>query len=474
VINSLQAGRQRGAKSKGIAADLARAIVSGELVAGEKLPPQRLLARQLGVTLGTVSRAYAELERRSLAYARVGDGTYVRHMDALASENAGSVDGAIDLANNVAVVTAEVDALRRSLGAIAVDEGLMGRILGYQPEAGAMHHRAAGAHWLRRLGTSGDPARVMVTHGAQHAIAAVLRAIARPGDTVLTEALSYPGLIALAQSMRLQLIGVAIDNEGLEPAALDRAARTFRSRLLFCSPTLHNPTGATQSLARRHEIAEIARRRSLLVIEDAVHAVLCEQPPAALSTLLPDRSFLIASLSKAMAPGLRVGYLEAAQPWLDKVAASIRTDLWMMAPLMAEIATRWIDDGDCERLMALQREAIQRRQVLARRLLAGQTMRMAPDFPHLWLELPVPWRAGTFMAALRQAGVLVRGPEHFAAGRIAMPPAVRISLNKPATLELLRNGLVRIRQCLRDRSAAETTPRTAARPPGSGPAPPAG
>ena len=120
---------------------------------------------------------------------------------------------------------------------------------------------------LRRLGTSGYPARVMVTHGAQHAIAAVLRAIARPGDTVLTEALSYPGLIALAQSMRLQLIGVAIDNEGLEPAALDRAARTFRSRLLFCSPTLHNPTGATQSLARRHEIAEIARRRSLLVID---------------------------------------------------------------------------------------------------------------------------------------------------------------------------------------------------------------
>ena len=448
------AGGARRPRYQAIAADLARAIEHGELAAGQKLPAQRVLARTLGVTLGTVSRAYAELERQSLAHARVGDGTYVRHRDTLASESARSPEDFIDLANNVAIVTDEVDALQRALGAISTDTALMGRLLGYQPEAGALHHREAGARWLRRFGSPGDAARVMVTHGAQHAIAAVLRAVARPGDTVLTESLSYPGLVALAQGLRLQLIGVPMDAEGLLPDALERAARSFRSRLLFCSPTLHNPTGITQSLARRHAIAAVARRRGLLVIEDAVHAVLCERAPQALSTLLPEQSFLIASLSKAMAPGLRVGYLEAAPPWLDKVAAAIRTDLWMMAPLMAEIATRWIDGGDCERLIARQREPVARRQALARRVLAGHALHTAADFPHLWMPLPAPWRPGPFMATLRRSGVLVRGPEHFAAGRAALPQAVRISLNKPASDTLLRSGLTRIVTALRDGPAA--------------------
>lgn len=432
-----------------IAADLARAISEGELVAGQRLPAQRKLARQLGVTLGTVGRAYAELERQALAFARVGDGTYVRHRDQLASEAADAPDAPIDLANNVAIVTDEVDALQRALADIAARRPLMARLLGYQPEAGALHHRAAAARWLRRFGTTGDPARVLVTHGAQHAIAAVLRAVTRPGDTVLTESLSYPGLIALAQSMRLQLVGVEMDDEGLRPDALERAAKTLRSRLLFCSPTLHNPTGRTQSAARRQAIAALALQRGLLVIEDTVHAAVQANPPPALSTLLPERSFLVASLSKAMAPGLRVGFVEAAPDWLDKLAASIRADCWMTAPLMAEVATRWIDGGDCERLAARQREAIASRLALARDLLHGLPLQGADDFPHLWLELAAPRRAGPLVVALRRAGVLVRGPEHFAAGRAPLPQALRISLNKPADEQTLRTGLLRLRQTLR-------------------------
>ncbi|MFO1193639.1 MAG: PLP-dependent aminotransferase family protein [Rhodoferax sp.] len=425
-----------------IAIELAQAIDSGQLAPGEKLPPHRVMARQLGVTTGTVSRAYAHLERHGLASARVGDGTFVRNRDTSAEDASNAaLPAVIDLGHNIAVPTEEAEALLRALTALGQSPDQLARMLKYQPEAGATAHRMAGARWLRRFGMAGAWERVMVTHGAQHALAGVLRTVARAGDTLLTESTSYPGMLALARSLRLQVVGVDMDAQGLLPDALDRAAQTFGTKLLFCCPTLHNPTGATMGAERREAIAAVVRRRRMLLMEDVVHAAALEHPPAALASLVPEQSFLMASFSKVMAPGLRVGYLEAAAPWLDKVASSIRADCWMVAPLMPEIATRWLDSGDAERLILLQRQCIQERLTLARSTLQALPVRWAADFPHLWLPLPAPWRAADFAARLRRRGVLVRTMEHFAVGRGTPPEAVRISLNAAADLAQLHQGL---------------------------------
>jgi DNA-binding transcriptional MocR family regulator len=173
------------------------------------------------------------------------------------------------------------------------------------------------------------------------------------------------------------------------------------------------------------------------------------EPPPAVSSLVPDQSFLLASFSKVMAPGLRVGYLEASPPWLDKVAASIRSDCWMVAPLMPEIVTLWLESGTAERLIERQRAAIAERLQLATQCLQGQVFRWAPDMPHLYLPLPEPWRTETFSAATRQAGVLVRTMDHFAAGRNPPPQAVRISLNAADSFESLRVGLQTLVRILR-------------------------
>lgn len=442
-----------------IATELAQAIETGQLAPGEKLPPHRVLAKRLGVTTGTVSRAYASLERQALATARVGDGTFVRNLDT-STEDATTSAAAhtIDLAHNIAMPTDDAGALSRALTALGQDPARMARVLKYQPEAGATQHRMAGARWLTRFGTTGRWERVMVTHGAQHALAGVLRTIARPGDTLLTEPLSYPGMVALARSLRLQVVGLEVDAQGILPDALDRAAQTFNTKLLFCCPTLHNPTTASMDTARREAIAAVVRKRRLLLMEDVVHAAALRQPPAALSTLVPEQSFLMASFSKVMAPGLRVGYLEAPPQWLDKVASSIRADCWMVAPLMPEIATRWLEGGDAEHLIALQRQQIAERLALARRELSGIPMRWAEDFPHMWLPLPEPWRAGPFAAQLRRAGVLVRTMEHFAVGRSPVPDAVRISLNAAPSLEQLRQGLQTVVATLRQVPAAAPEP----------------
>lgn len=441
LISTASLGDGSKPKYQSIAEDLAQAILNGQVPMGEKLPPQRNLAHRLGVTTGTISRAYAILERQGLATARVGDGTYVRSVEHVPASESSDHQQPIDLAHNVAMVGDESSALHEAFQSLATDAELMRQVLSYQSETGMRRHREAGAQWLRRFGTSGQWNRVMVTHGAQHGLACVLRTVARPGDAVLTESLSYPGLQALARSMRLQLIGIETDEQGMVPQALERAAKTFDTKFVYCAPTLHNPTGATMSMARREAVAAVMRTHGLFVIEDCVHAAMQANPLPALSTWLPEQSFLLSSFSKVLAPGLRVGYVEAAPAWLSKFAASMRADSWMVAPLLPEIATRWLESGAMEGLIAQQRQMTAQRLECARAVLQGLDFKTDPEFPLIWLPLPEPWRAGQFAAALRQAGVLVRTADHFAVGRSPAPHAIRISLNAPASVEQLEAGL---------------------------------
>ena len=441
LISTASLGDGSKPKYQSIAEDLAQAILNGQVPMGEKLPPQRNLAHRLGVTTGTISRAYAILERQGLATARVGDGTYVRSVEHVPERGESDHQQPIDLAHNVAMVGDESSALHEAFQSLALDAELMRQVLSYQSETGMRRHREAGAQWLRRFGTSGQWNRVMVTHGAQHGLACVLRTVARPGDAVLTESLSYPGLQALARSMRLQLIGIETDEQGMVPQALERAAKTFDTKFVYCAPTLHNPTGATMSMARREAVAAVMRTHGLFIIEDCVHAAMQARPLPALSTWLPEQSFLLSSFSKVLAPGLRVGYVEAAPAWLSKFAASMRADSWMVAPLLPEIATRWLESGAMEGLIAQQRQMTAQRLECARAVLQGLDFKTDPEFPLIWLPLPEPWRAGQFAAALRQAGVLVRTADHFAVGRSPAPHAIRISLNAPASVEQLEAGL---------------------------------
>lgn len=459
LISITELGGHNKPKYQAIADDLTQSILAGQLAVGEKLPPQRELALRLGVTAGTVSRAYASLERQGLASARVGDGTYVRAYDRNpALVQAQPLTAPIDLAHNVSIPTEDAMALKRAFESLSGHPELLQQVLSYQPETGHLRHRHAGAQWLQRFGTTGQAGRVMVTHGAQHGLACVLRTLARPGDAVLTESLSYPGLQALARSMRLQLIGIDMDHDGMVPQSLERAAKTYDTKLVYCSPSLHNPTGTTMSIARREDIAAVARRCNLLVIEDCVHAAAQASPLPALSTWLPERSFLLFSLSKVIAPGLRVGFVEADPTWLDKLAGSIRADSWMVAPLMPEIATQWMNSGELEHLIGLQRQAIAERRHIAQTVLAGVDFKSDREYPLLWMPLPEPWRAGQFASALRHAGVLVRTADHFAVGRAPAPHAIRISLNSPASAEQLRNGLSALRALLLSPPSAPMAP----------------
>jgi DNA-binding transcriptional MocR family regulator len=438
---SPELARRHGPRYLAIAEALADDAAAGRLRPGTRLPTHRELADQLGVTVGTVTRAYAEAARRGLVSGEVGRGTFVR--GAAAAELAAPLHGPglVDLSvNHPPALPGEAGApLARTLAELARRRDL-GELLGYPPEGGAAEHREAGARWIRGAGLPAAPEQVLVSSGSQHGMTAVFTALVRPGDVVATEALTYPGMRALAGLLHLRLLGLPMDRAGLLPDAFERACRGGTVKALYVIPTLQNPTASVMPEARRRELARIAEAHGVVIVEDDVHGHLLEDAPRPLAGFAPERSVYLTGTAKSLAPGLRVGFVHAPRTLVPRLAAAIRATTWMAPPLTAEIAATWIRDGTAEAIVRRRRKEAAARQRLAAEALAGFDFDAHPAAYHLWLRVPEPWRGEAFADAARRRGVLVTPPAAFAVGR-SMPDAVRVCLGGPDDRQQLARGL---------------------------------
>jgi DNA-binding transcriptional MocR family regulator len=439
-----------GPRYQAIAEAIAADLRQGRLKAGERLPTHRQLAYRLGVTVGTVTRGYAEAQRRGLVAGHVGRGSFLA-APGQASAQLGSqqleADGAIEL--SLAFPPPHFgDALfQRTLSELARDGGV-GSLLDYQPHGGMAHHRAAGAAWIQRHGLTVAPEQVLITLGAQHAISVALRGLTKPGDLLLTESLTYSGIKAMAAALSLRLKGLPMDGEGLSPDGLEAACRTERASALFCMPNLQNPTGAMMSPARRQAIAAIATKHRLPVIEDDVYGFLAGERPT-LTELLPHLGHYLVGTSKSMAPGLRVGFLALPKGRDAAFVAALRATIWMAPPLTAEIVTRWIVDGAADTLAEAQLSATIERQALAAKLLDGFDYRAHPSSFFGMLHLPAPWRANDLVAAAIRHGLRLRGAEVFATD-LPAPEAIRLCVSAARNTAELAEGLARLVALLRE------------------------
>ncbi len=436
-----------------IADALAADLAAGMFEPGERLPTHRDLAWRLGVTVGTVSRAYAEAGRRGLVSGEVGRGTYVRgrrRPESYFVHGGRDADpAAIDLGLAIPPPGASDGFLGPTLAALAKDPQAAA-LLGYQPAAGKLEHRVAGAEWLARRGFEVAPERVIVTNGGNHGITVALAATTRPGDRVLIERLSYAVIQPIARMLGLRLEGVATDAHGMQPEALEAACRTSDARALYCIPTLQNPTTAIMPEARRRAIAELAERYDLAVLEDDIFARLMDRVPPAIASLVPERGYYLTSLSKTLAPGLRVGYLAGPAHAIEKLTGAVRATCMMASPIPAEIASRWIRDGTAERILESTRAELALRRACALDILGAWDPDCPPGSPFAWLHLPEPWRAVDFAAAAKRRGVVVAPAEAFAVGRGEVAHGVRIGLGPPRERGRLEQALQRLADLLRD------------------------
>ncbi|MCV0426335.1 MAG: PLP-dependent aminotransferase family protein [Roseibium sp.] len=419
-------------------------ISAGRLGAGDRLPAQRQLASSLGLDFTTVARGYAEARRRGIISSQVGSGTFVTKpgdSEAAAQSRDPRRTCTPDFSMNLppeptdAALTAK---MQEGFAALTSD---LFPLLRYQTfETSELDSRAA-VKWLESVGLSPSPEQVLYSPGAQSALINALVSFTYPGDKIACENITYPGIRSVCAQLNLNLLGLETDEGGILTEAFEKACRMQDIKALYVNPTLHNPTARTVPYQRRKDLAAIAQRFGIPILEDDAYGQLSNKAPLPFAAIAPDVTWYIGSLSKCLGAGLRLAYVLAPNKGMAwQFSRAVRTSQVMVSPLSIALATRWIEDGTASELRDRIRSESTARQIMATKRLAGHEFSSDSDGFHLWLTLPNDWSRSTFVSQTRSLQIGIVESDAFAVVGAA-PEAVRISLGGPITREQLANSL---------------------------------
>lgn len=428
-----------------IVAAMRASIRSGELRPGDQLPTHRDLARLLGVTVSTVTHAYAEADRMHLISGQVGRGTFVlgdtvdaslfeaTFVDRTGSGSESTFRPHIDLSSNTPAERVD----DRDLAAALTGMAQTARCdTGYLSPSGIGQGRAVMNDLLLSRGFTARPEQIVLTAGAQQGLLAALITVAGAGGRIMAEKLSFPGLKSAVRHLNLQAHGVAIDEHGAVPRDLERVAKRTGAKVFVCVPSLHNPTGVSMNNERRAAIASVARRLELTIIEDDVYGPLQNEP--ALVSVVPEHTIVVTSLSKSVAPALRLGALAGGHPALGNIAREISLTSWVVSPLMIEVAMRWNTDHTLARRIAWQRAEIRARSAVV----DAQMGRVRFASPHRWLATQTPSDKAAELAS--RSGVEVVSGTALAFGT-QVEKGIRLSITAARSRSELHEAISRLR-----------------------------
>ncbi|MDH3299865.1 MAG: PLP-dependent aminotransferase family protein [Acidimicrobiia bacterium] len=416
----------RGPLYRQLAAALADLLADGAIRSGTTLPPERRLADRLSVSRGTVVNAYGQLEQQGWIRRVQGRGTIVT--GPARAQVDGSVappDGvghrlfmpslhSIDLLVAVPAALPEaLDICEQTLIPRTPDICDNAEPAGIDP----LRHRIA--EWYRASGLPTNPEQIVVTSGAQQAIALAVEAVIQPGDVVLVESFTWPGLLDIVRANGGRVHAVPMDDHGVIVEEFATMVERLRPRMVALNPHNHNPTGSRLPASRRDAVADLCARYGVAVIEDRVASLLNfdHQVPPPLAAGRPEAAHVtIDSLNKLTWPGLRLGWIRTDTPTVAKLrAAKALNDLYSSIPsqLMALRIMEKLDElTDARRTMMVERsntlvEAVARR-------LPDWEFRRPQGGVVLWVGLP-GGRAAAFARIARSHGVSVATSAEFAA-----------------------------------------------------------
>ncbi len=384
------------------------------------LPSARGLAADIGVNRATVNAAYRELSRRGLVTLRPG-----RRPRRAAEERHGSGPASAPRVVDLARYAPDRELLPHGevFRWLSLGEGEGEGVAQYGSPWGYEPLRRWLADRLHRHGIAVAPDRILLTSGVQHALDLVLRAVTRPGDAVVVEDPTYPGLPPLLATHDLRPAGVPVGEHGADPDALVAAARAAAARLAIVTPTLHNPTGSVMGEAERRRLTERSRGAELLLVEEYFDpALVIDGPvPPPLRALDPE-VVMVGSFSKSLFPGLRVGWLIGPDRLVDDVAAlKTATDL-SGSPLLEAAAWNLCRRGVFDQQLERLRGAAAERRATVLEALAAAPAGVRWTVPRggfsLLLSLPAGWSANAAAGRAAQHGIwLLPGPAMSVSGR---------------------------------------------------------
>lgn len=486
-----------------IQAQLERLIGERLLAPGVKLPATRELAKSLGVNRATVALAYDELVAAGWAHAHVGQGTFVAQppngsvVAAAVPPHRPAIDWAGLFSRSATIIAAEedrrrpvpapgaeavsfaggvpdsglfpIEAFRRVVNEVIREDGEA--LLQYYPAGGYPPLRRYIAAYLLRFGLEARPEQILIVNGSQQGFDLIARTFVDPGDVVAIEQPTYPRVLQVFRAFGAQHLAVPWDEQGPRADALERLLERHAPKLFYCQPTAHNPTGLAIGAERRAQLLALSARHQVPIVEDGFDGSLYygERPAAPLKAADRDGLVIyIGTFSKILFPGLRLGWLVAAPPVIERLqAAKQLTDLHTSALIQAAVhrfCERKLLDRHLSRVAA---EYARRRDelltALARRMPPGVAWTEPRGGFSLLLTLPPALNAVALLPRALERGVAYTPGTSFHVGgggertlRLSFSalPATRIDEGVRRLAETIKHALKRpARAALPDRAS---------------------
>jgi DNA-binding transcriptional MocR family regulator len=415
-----------------LGAALRKALEREDIPPGARLPSERALAEALAVSRTTIVAAYELLRQAGFVASRQGSGTRVlsRGRTGVALDRRRPAPETIPATSTLVLRTLSEDH-SGSISFLAAHLPGAGKILedafaksrrdlsalsdhhGYMP-LGLPSLRAALARQLSSRGLPTKEDQILVTNGAQQAIALAARLLVSPGDDVILEDPTYPGAIDVFGAARARMISVPQAGEPGALEAIAAALRSPRAKLLYLLPTFHNPTGAVLPERHRREIAKLAEQAGVLLLEDQTLSDVslgAALPPPIAAFFRRGEALTVGSLSKLYWGGLRIGWVRGPEGLIHRLARRKAMEDLGSSVVSQLVAVRLLDQADA--FTKLRREQVQERldamtRGLARRLPEWTWKKPAGGLT-LWARLPRGSAAEFAQVAARQGVAVLPG-----------------------------------------------------------------
>ncbi len=430
-----------------LARQLEQDIIKSRLLPGTKLPPQRELADYLDINVSTVSKAFRVCELKGLLSSTIGRGTFVSY-DALANNrllSEGNTGKLIEMGATVPEKSS--NELLLELLKTMLSEHDAGKWFSYNRPADTIWQKDAAVRFLSRCGLAVSHENILFSNGGQNGLTAILAGLFHYGDRIGVDAHTYSGIKTSAAALGIQLIPIKQHNDEMDLDSLINACKNSGMKGIYVIPAHHNPTAKTMSLEKRKDIARIANEYDLIVIEDGTYQFMAETiTPVA--SLVPHRTIYVASLSKSVAPGLRLAYIASPPLYRSEISEALYTLNVSVSPLMTELSSRVIVSGLLDDIIQRHRTNTKERNLIVNRYLNQLDCKGDLCCIFRWLKLPGNISGLEFERNARLAGVQVYAAQRFSVGTTAPEHAVRLAVCAPETITELETGLGILKELL--------------------------
>ena len=431
-------------------------VNEGILLPGTKLPSQRELADFLDINFTTVTRAYKLSEQLGLTYGLIGKGTYIAQTaNKTISISSLYKDSLFELGLNSSFE--QCNNMLNTTVADVANKSSLESLLNYKNAVGTVFQRQVALNYLVKLGIKTKIDNIAITSGGQNALTIILLGLFNPNDRIAVDRFTYANFIELAKMINIKLVPIDFDSEGMRPEYLDKACKNSDLHGIYLMTGCSNPTGIRMSEKRCRLLAEVIKKNKLIVIEDDYLGFIGmgkENKMVKLSSLLPDQSVYICSMSKPVATGLRVGYLVFPDDYRQALQQSLCNINVKTSSLDAEIITQALLNGSAYKIMHKKIQlALKANTIFSNIFVAEQTKhKNIPAFIK-WL----PLKKNNIGAEAIESLLLANGIRVFHSDRFLVGPKIkheflRISLSATKTIELLEPALMKLKIVLEEQN----------------------